>query len=37
MSAIRQDSVNQIVEDNNSSSFYTALIESAIFVGIAAA
>jgi emp24/gp25L/p24 family/GOLD len=37
MSFIRQDSVNQIVEDNNSSNFYTTIVESLIFVGIAAA
>jgi hypothetical protein len=37
MSFIRQDSVNQIVEDNNNSSFYGTLLESLIFVAIAGA
>lgn len=37
MSNIRQDGVNKIVQDNNSSSFYTALLESAIFIVIGAA
>jgi hypothetical protein len=37
MSFIRQDSVNQLVEDNNSSSFYGTLLESLVFVAIAAA
>jgi hypothetical protein len=36
MSFIRQDSVNQIVEDNNNSSFYGTLVESLVFVAIAA-
>lgn len=37
MSNIRQDSVNQLVEDNNNSSLYGAIIESIFFMGIAAA
>ena len=37
MSNIRQDSVNQLVEDNNNSSLYGAIIESLIFMAIAAA
>lgn len=37
MSFIRQDSVNQLVEDNNSYSFYVTLAESLVFCGIAAA
>ena len=37
MSFIRQDGVNQMVEDNSNYNFYATLIESAVFVGIAAA
>ncbi len=33
----RQDGLNKIVQDNNSSNFYSALIESFIFVAIGAA
>jgi hypothetical protein len=37
MSFIRQESVNQMVEDNSEYSFYVTLVESFVFVGIAAA
>ena len=37
VSQIRQDGLNKIVQDNNSSNFYSALIESFIFVAIGAA
>ena len=37
MSGIRQDLWNQMIDDNSSSSFYGVLIESGIFVLIAAA
>ena len=37
MSLIRQDGVNQMIEDNNRSSLYGTVAESLIFVGIAAA
>jgi hypothetical protein len=36
MSNIRQDAVNQIVEDNNRSNLYGTIIESLIFIAIAA-
>jgi hypothetical protein len=37
VSQIRQDGLNKIVQDNNSSNFFSALIESFIFVAIGAA
>ena len=37
MSQIRQDGINQVVQDNNKSNFYSALLESLIFVAIGAA
>lgn len=37
MSSIRQESVNNGVQDNNKSNFYSALIESGIFIVIGAA
>jgi len=37
MSLIRQDGVNQMIEDNNRSSLYGTVVESLVFVGIAAA
>ena len=37
MSYIRQDSVNKLVEDNQSYGFYVTLVESVIFIGIAGA
>ena len=36
MSNIRQDAVKQIVEDNNRSNLYGTIIESLIFIAIAA-
>ena len=36
MSNIRQDAVNQIVEENNRSNLYGTIIESLIFISIAA-
>ena len=37
MSSIRQDSTNEGVQNNNKSNFYSALIESGIFILIGAA
>jgi hypothetical protein len=37
MSSLRRDSLNEIVQDNNMSGFYTTLTESLVFVAIAAA
>jgi uncharacterized Fe-S cluster-containing MiaB family protein len=37
MGQIRQDGLNKLVQDNNSSNFYSALIESFVFVAIGAA
>ena len=37
MSFIRQDGVNQMVDDNTQSSLYGTLLESAVFVAIAGA
>ena len=37
MSQIRQDGINQVVQDNNKSNFYGALLESLFFIAIGAA
>ena len=37
MGQIRMDGLNKIVQDNNSSNFYSALIESLVFIAVGAA